>query len=129
MTPTIDRHLDAVRTGIVRIGPAEAAALADAGALLVDTRPIAQRQQFGIIPGAVIVERNVLEWRLDPSSPHRLDVLRGPDQPIVVLCQEGYASSLAVASLALLGLTRVHDLDGGFAAWAAAGLPVTTSTN
>jgi rhodanese-related sulfurtransferase len=64
-----------------------------------------------------VVDRNVLEWRLDPTSPHRLDAVTGPDQPVVVVCDEGYASSLAAATLRDLGLTRATDLDGGFQAW------------
>jgi rhodanese-related sulfurtransferase len=119
----IARHLADVRVGISVIDPNRAAELRDAGALMVDTRPVAQRQSFGEVPGAVVVDRNVLEWRLDPTSPHRLDVVQRADQPIVVFCQEGYSSSLAVASLAGLGLTNVHDLAGGFEAWVAAGLP------
>jgi rhodanese-related sulfurtransferase len=119
----IARHLAEVRAGISVIDPARAAELRAAGALMVDTRPVAQRRQFGEMPGALVVDRNVLEWRLDPTSPNRLDVVHGADQPIVVFCQEGYSSSLAVASLAGLGLTNVHDLAGGFGAWADAGLP------
>ena len=114
----------AARARISRLDPRQAAALAAAGGLLVDTRPVAQRARFGEIPGAVVVERNVLEWRLDPDGgDHRLPEA-GRDRPVVVLCQEGYASSLAVASLVDLGRPAVHDLIGGFAAWAAAGLPV-----
>ena len=94
----------------------------------MDTRPIAQRRQFGEIPGSVVIERNVLEWRLDPASPHRHPAATDHDRTIVVLCQEGYASSLAVASLRGLGLRDVHDLAGGFAAWARAGLPVGPAT-
>jgi len=112
------------RATISSIPPERAAELLAAGALVVDTRPTAQRSEHGEIPGAAVSERNVLEWRLDPTSSHRHELLRSADQPVVVLCQEGYASVLAVASLARLGLTNVHDLAGGFAAWAAAGLPV-----
>jgi rhodanese-related sulfurtransferase len=119
----IATHLAEVRAGISVIDPNRAAELRARGALMVDTRPVAQRLRFGEVPGAVLVDRNVLEWRLDPTSPDRLDAVRDADQPIVVFCQEGYSSSLAVASLAGLGLTNVHDLAGGFAAWAAAGLP------
>src|SRR5207244_13429446 len=84
------------------------------GALVVDTRSEAQRRRDGELPGAVVVERNVLEWRLDPTSPHRLPEVTGPDQPIVLVCNEGYASSLAALSLQKLGLARATDLDGGF---------------
>lgn len=106
----------------------EAAALADRGALLVDIRPAAQRTTYGEIPGAVVIERNVLEWRLDPTSPDRHpDVTDQLDRPVVVVCQEGFASSLAAASLQELGLSRATDLVGGFAAWKAAGLAVEGS--
>ncbi len=124
MTATaIDRLLSAARANISIIDAAGAAAFQAAGATLVDTRPAAQRAEHGAIPGAVVVERNVLEWRLDATGEHRSPAVDF-DQPIVVFCQEGYASSLAVASLGELGLRDVHDLGGGFAAWAAAGLPV-----
>jgi len=98
--------------------------LATAGGLLVDIRPAAQRAEFGEIPGALVIERNVLEWRLDPTSPHRHSALAGPGQPVVVICQAGYASSLAAASLRQVGLTNATDLIGGFEAWARAGLPI-----
>ncbi|HEY3942829.1 MAG TPA: rhodanese-like domain-containing protein [Acidimicrobiales bacterium] len=121
----VDELLVAARRQLVRVGPAEAADLQRSGALLVDIRPVAQRQAHGGIPGALVVERNVLEWRLDPSSPDRLPEADDPDRPVVVVCQEGYASSLAAASLRALGLRRATDLRGGFAAWAAEGLPVS----
>jgi rhodanese-related sulfurtransferase len=117
-----DRLLAAARARISAVDPAEAARLQAEGATLVDTRPVAQRAEFGEIPGAIVVDRNVLEWRLDPSGDHRLTAI-DHDRPIVVFCQEGYSSSLAVASLVDLGLTDVHDLTGGFAAWTTAGLP------
>ena len=98
------------------------------GGLLVDIRPAAQRQEEGEIPGAIIVERNVLEGRLDPASPHRIPEVRGHDQPIVVLCLEGYTSSLAAAVLQDLGLHRATDLVGGYKAREAAGLPVTAGS-
>ena len=90
-----------------------------AGALVVDTRPAALRQRDGELPGALLVERNVLEWRLDPTSPHRLAEIDGPHQRVIIVCDEGYASSLAAASLMDLGLTAVTDVDGGFQAWRA----------
>ena len=95
------------------------------GALLVDIRPIAQRTADGEIPGALVLERNVLEWRLDPASEHRIPEVAGPEQVVIVVCDAGYASSLAAASLQAVGLPRATDLDGGFQAWRAAGLPVT----
>jgi rhodanese-related sulfurtransferase len=82
--------------------------------LIVDIRPVEQRTRDGELPGAVVVDRNVLEWRLDPTSPHRIADVTGPDQQIVVACNEGYASSLAALSLQKLGLARATDLDGGF---------------
>lgn len=94
------------------------------GGLLIDIRPAAQRQEEGQIPGAVIVERNVLEWRLDPTSRHRIPQVHGYDQPIVIVCSEGYTSSLAAAVLQDLRLHRATDLIGGYKAGEAAGLPV-----
>jgi rhodanese-related sulfurtransferase len=120
----VDRMLEGVRAGLERVGPDEAANLALAGALLVDIRPVAQRRRYGEIPGAVIIERNVLEWRLDPSGPDRHPAAGDPHRAVIVVCQEGYASSLAAASLQALGLKAATDLKGGFAAWEAAGLPI-----
>ncbi|HWE55378.1 MAG TPA: rhodanese-like domain-containing protein [Acidimicrobiales bacterium] len=118
--PAVDRLLDAARS---RIGPrAEAAALGEelaAGALVVDTRPESLRQKDGALPGAVVVERNVLEWRLDPTSPHRLDGMDDPRRRVIIVCDEGYASSLSAAVLLDLGLTNVTDLAGGYQAWLA----------
>src|SRR5258708_26805021 len=94
------------------------------GALLVDTRPVAQRRRDGELPGALILERNVLEWRLDPDSPHRVAELTSAEQTVILFCNQGYASSLAAATLKRLGLVNATDLVGGFEAWAAAGLPV-----
>jgi rhodanese-related sulfurtransferase len=92
----------------------------------VDIRPVAQRSADGEIPGALILERNVLEWRLDPASDHRIPEITGREQVVIVVCDAGYASSLAAASLQAVGLPRATDLDGGFQAWRAAGLPVTS---
>ena len=122
-TGALDRMLDAARRRISMLDPAHAAALRDRGAVLVDTRPVAQRRAHGTIPGAVVIDRNVLEWRVDPTSPHR-DERVAPDRPVVVFCQQGYSSSLAVAALVDIGVTDVHDLRGGFDAWRAAGLPI-----
>jgi rhodanese-related sulfurtransferase len=123
---SIDDHLAAVRERLVRLTPAEAAAaVRDGGALLVDIRYGALRDRDGTVPGAAIVERNELEWRLDPQGSHRLARATGHDLPVVVMCNEGYASSLAAASLKDLGLHRATDVVGGFQAWRAAGLPVT----
>src|SRR3954453_21118365 len=118
----VDRLLAAARRRISVLAPAEAAALRGQGAVFVDTRPEHQRRDHGEVRGAVVIDRNVLEWRLDPTSPYRDD--RVPiDRPLVVFCQQGYASSLAVAALVDIGLTDVHDLGGGYEAWRAAGFP------
>jgi rhodanese-related sulfurtransferase len=121
---SIDQVLDAARARLRRVGPRAAAAAQAAGALLVDIRPGEVRMRDGEVPGALIIDRNVLEWRLDPASPHRLPELSGYHQTVVLLCREGYASSLAACALQDLGLVNATDLDGGFAAWVAAGLPV-----
>ncbi|RCV47803.1 rhodanese-like domain-containing protein [Marinitenerispora sediminis] len=120
----IDELLERRRAGLDRLTPAEAHAAVERGALLVDTRPESYRAAEGAIPGAVVVERNVLEWRLDPTSPDRIPEADSADRHIIVFCNEGYASSLAAAALRELGLSRATDLVGGFRAWAAAGLPV-----
>ncbi|WP_372488059.1 rhodanese-like domain-containing protein [Streptomyces guryensis] len=123
----IDELLERVRQGYERIEPKEAHAAAHAGeALLVDIRYAALRERDGLIPGALVVERNELEWRLDPQGSHRLPEATGHEVRVVVICNEGYASSLAAASLHGLGLGRATDLVGGFQAWKAAGLPVTS---
>jgi rhodanese-related sulfurtransferase len=123
----IDELLERVRAGFERIGPEEAYGAARSGeALLVDIRYAALREQDGLIPGALVVERNELEWRLDPQGSHRVPEATGHDVRVVVICNEGYASSLAAASLHQLGLARATDLVGGFQAWKAAGLPVTS---
>jgi rhodanese-related sulfurtransferase len=121
----IDAMLAGARARLRRIGPTEAAAEFAAGALLVDIRPAAQRAAEGEIPGARIIERNVLEWRLDPTSDARLPVATGDDLRVIVFCSEGYTSSLAAAALQDLGLHRATDLIGGYHAWAAAGLPTS----
>jgi rhodanese-related sulfurtransferase len=121
---TIDQLLADVRLRIGRIEPEDVAARQAAGALLIDTRPWEQRSRDGDVPGALVVDRNVLEWRLDPSSPDRLPQVTGYDLEVVVLCHEGYSSSLVADTLRTLGLTRTVDVIGGFVAWAAAGLPV-----
>ena len=124
----IDEILAGARARLHRLDPAAAHAAHRRGAVLVDIRPTQQRQAHGEIPGALIVERNVLEWRFDPRSAARLPVADRYDLPVVVVCQEGYTSSLAAASLQQLGLYRATDLAGGFAAWRAAGLPTIHSS-
>jgi len=121
----IDAMLARARAGLRRIGPVEAAAEIADGALLVDIRPAAQRAAEGQIPAALVIERNVLEWRLDPTSDARLPVATGDDLRVIVICSEGYTSSLAAAALQDLGLHRATDVIGGYHAWAAAGLPVS----
>jgi rhodanese-related sulfurtransferase len=121
---SIEEILASTRSSLTRVSAQEAAQLGDAGALLVDIRPFEQRSRDGEIPGALLIDRNVLEWRLDPASPHRVSEIDGYDQLIIVVCNEGYASSLAAKSLQDLGLRRATDLIDGFAAWRAAGLPV-----
>lgn len=122
---TIDEMLAAARARLRRLEPAQAAEAAAQGALLIDTRPAAQRAEYGEIPGALLIERNHLEWRLDPTSDARIPEATSHDVSIVVVCQAGYSSSLAAASLQDIGLLRATDLAGGFDAWADAGLPVT----
>jgi rhodanese-related sulfurtransferase len=108
------------------VDPAQAEQVLVAGGLLVDTRPYELRRRDGEIPGALVIDRNVLEWRLDPSSPHRHPAvaLDDQDRPVVVFCDEGYASSLAAASLRAIGVRHATDLIGGFQAWRASGRPV-----
>ncbi|MFE5759827.1 rhodanese-like domain-containing protein [Streptomyces massasporeus] len=121
----IDELLERVRAGYERIGAQEAYEAAQAGdALLVDIRYAALRERDGLIPGAHVVERNELEWRLDPQGSHRLPEATSHALRVVVICNEGYASSLAAQSLHQLGLHRATDLVGGFQAWRGAGLPV-----
>ena len=124
MARTIDDLLAEARSRITRLDPLAAAKAVEAGAALIDIRPEAQRRADGEIPGAILIDRNVLEWRLDPASAHRLPDVARRDRLIIVLCNEGYASSLAARSLQELGLQRATDLIGGFRAWHAAGLPI-----
>ena len=123
---TIDHVLAAARAGLRRLEPAEAADAARNGARLVDTRPQCQRQADGEIPGAIVIERNHLEWRLDPTSAGRIPEATDHDIAWIMLCDEGYSSSLAAASLQRLGLRNATDVIGGLQAWKAAGLPITT---
>jgi rhodanese-related sulfurtransferase len=124
----IDELLGQVREGLDRVEAKEAYEAAQAGeVLLVDTRYAALRERDGLIPGALVVERNELEWRLDPQGSHRAPEATSHDLRVVVFCNEGYASSLAAASLRQLGLRRATDLVGGFQAWKAAGFPVTSA--
>jgi rhodanese-related sulfurtransferase len=125
ITKSIDEVLEEARQRLVRKTPIEAY---EERALLVDIRPAAQRAAEGEIPGALIVERNVLEWRFDPSSDAKLPVAGEYDLRVVIFCSEGYTSSLAAASLQDLGLSHATDLEGGFKAWQAHGLPTKPTT-
>jgi rhodanese-related sulfurtransferase len=120
----IDEILAESRRRLRRVTPLQAERALRDGAVLVDIRPAQQRQEYGQIPDALVVERNVLEWRFDPRHEARLTIADRYDLPVIVVCQEGYTSSLAAHALQQLGLHRATDLAGGFAAWAAAGLPV-----
>lgn len=119
---TIDELLREARGTLTRLSPHEALAAQQAGALLVDTRAEGDRINEGALPGAVVIERTVLEWRLDPANDARLP-LASHDLHVVVVCNEGFSSSLAAATLQRLGIRRATDLEGGFRAWKAAGLP------
>lgn len=123
MTRTIDELLAAARAGLDRLEPAEAHDAVAAGAVLVDIRPEVNRRTEGALPGAVVIDRNVLEWRLDPASDAALP-MASYDLHVVLVCNEGYASSLAAATLRELGVHRATDVVGGFRAWQAAGLPI-----
>jgi rhodanese-related sulfurtransferase len=120
----VQELLDQARAGMTRLSPREAAAAAAAGALLIDTRTEIQRREQGELPGALVIDRTVLEWRLDPGSPDRIPEATGHDVQIIVVCRQGYSSSLAAASLLALGLHRATDMIGGFEAWLADGLPI-----
>jgi rhodanese-related sulfurtransferase len=123
---TIDELLAEARSRLTRLDPHEAAAAIRDGALLIDIRSESQRAADGVVPGSLFVARNVLEWRCDPSSEHRDPRIDGRERQLILMCNEGYQSSLAAATLHHLGLTRTTDLAGGFQAWRAAGLPVET---
>jgi rhodanese-related sulfurtransferase len=119
MTPrSADELMNDARARIDRVTTEQLDGVLSEGGLLIDIRPEAQRAAEGALPGALVVERNVLEWRFDLSGPHHLQQVTGYDQPVVVICSEGYASSFAAASLRELGFARAADLDGGFKAWA-----------
>jgi len=121
---TINELLEQARARLDRLQPAEALAESQRGAILVDTRCAEARETTGVIPGSVHVPLSVLYWRLDPASGHQDPRLADPGRRIVLLCADGYSSSLAAATLRELGFARATDVAGGFNAWAAAGLPV-----
>jgi len=121
---SVDDLLVQARSSLRRLDPIKAFRAARGDAILIDTRPEWQRRADGEIPGAIVIERNHLEWRCDPSCPSRVPEATGYDVAWIICCDEGYSSSLAAASLQTLGLHRATDLTGGFRAWRAAGLPV-----
>src|SRR4051794_28189126 len=125
---TVDELLADARAELQRLEPEAARSAIDAGALLVDIRAESQRARDGVVPQAVFIPRNVLEWRADPGSGARDERVADPDGQVIVMCDEGYQSSLAAATLHQLGLHRATDLVGGFQAWRAAGLPVEASS-
>ena len=122
----IEDLLDRARAGLGRLSPAEALAAAERGAVLVDIREDHQRERDGLVPGAIVVPRNVLEWRCAPESQWRDERVSDPDRVLVLICHEGYQSSLAAATLQQLGLPLATDVDGGFLAWREAGLRTVT---
>jgi rhodanese-related sulfurtransferase len=129
VTGTVEGLLGYAREHIGRYSPAQTAEAIRRGAVLVDIRPTEYRWRFGEIPGAVAVSRHVLEWRMDVTSPWHIKELAPEDltQEIILICHEGYTSSLAAYQLrSQLGLTEVNDVIGGFAAWQAAGFPTVT---
>lgn len=114
---SIETYLADVRRGLDRVMPDDLPAQVGAGALVVDIRPIENRREEGEMPGALVVDRNVLEWRMDPTCPDRLPEADDPDAVVILFCNDGYASSLAADSLRRIGLRRATDLDGGYRAW------------
>jgi rhodanese-related sulfurtransferase len=121
---TIDELLAQARASLVRVEPHEARDAIGSGAVLIDIRSESQRAADGVVPDAIWIARNVLEWRCDPSCEAHDDRIAGLEQHVIVMCDEGYQSSLAAATLQQLGFSRATDLAGGFQAWRAAGLPV-----
>jgi rhodanese-related sulfurtransferase len=115
---SIDEILAAATARLDRVDPADLAAEQADGALVVDLRPIEQRTRDGELPGATVIDRNVLEWRLDPASAHRIPEATDHDRRVVLVCNEGYSSVLAAVMLQELGLHRATDLVGGYQAWA-----------
>jgi rhodanese-related sulfurtransferase len=116
--PAIDRLLDDARDELDRVDPSDLEREVREGAVVIDIRPAADREADGELPGAIVIERIHLEWRLDPTSPDRIPEA-SEDRRVIVMCNEGYASSLAARTLRDLGVPRATDLDGGFRAWAA----------
>jgi rhodanese-related sulfurtransferase len=124
---SVEELLDEARARLKRLTPEQAQkAAAGAGAVLIDIRSGAQRERDGVVPEARAIERNVLEWRCDPTSPWRDPTVTETRAQVILMCDEGYQSSLAAATLQRLGLVDATDMIGGFQAWKAAGLPVET---
>jgi rhodanese-related sulfurtransferase len=123
----VEQLLERARARLVRVDAARAAEELAAGALLVDIRPADQRAAQGDIPGATVIDRNVLEWRLDPASPWHVPSVGGHDERIILICAQGFQSSLAAANLQEMGLVNATDVIGGFEAWTAAGLPTQSA--
>jgi rhodanese-related sulfurtransferase len=121
---TVNELLAESRERLARLEPLQARAAMLSGSLLVDIRSEVQRHTDGVVPGGRFFPRNVLEWRLDPESGHADPRIPGRDAEVILMCNEGYQSSLAAATLQDLGFARATDLAGGFQAWRAAGLPV-----
>ena len=119
--------LAAARSGIDRYTPHQTLLAMQRGTLVVDTRTETQRAEQGELPGVVVIDRTVLEWRLDPASGAAIAEATGYDLEVVVVCRQGYSSGLAAASLRAVGLHRATDMIGGVEAWLAAGLPVTSA--
>jgi rhodanese-related sulfurtransferase len=119
----IDEFTNRARARFRRLGPEQAYTAMRSGAILVDTRPESQRRADGTVPGAIVIERNHLEWRCDPTSSSRIPHAVNHDVRFIIMCDEGYSSSLAAAVLQELGLRNTTDVIGGFQAWRATGLP------
>jgi rhodanese-related sulfurtransferase len=122
MTP-IERMVEADRSLLHRLEPHEVDGAVRQGGVIVDIRSHEQRVEHGVVPGSIRIHRNVLEWRVDPSSGWYDDRFAAYDGPLIVMCHEGFSSSMAAATLQRLGFTRATDMVGGFEAWAEAGLP------
>lgn len=121
---TLDELLDEAKTKIERYSPDEAQAAVAGGALIIDIRTSSDRERDGIVPGSVHIPRTVLEWRLELGGASRSPYVGGADEPVILLCDHGYSTILAAATLTDLGFSRAGDVIGGFAGWRDAGLPV-----
>lgn len=126
---TVNDLVAASRARITRLDPRAARSAAEDGAILIDTRCAEQRRETGVIPGSIHVPLSVLFWRLDPASGFEDPRLADPERQVILVCAHGYSSSLAAATLQDLGFRRATDIDGGFEAWRAAGLPIDVVTD